>query len=122
MPGMTAAALPAATFHQRGESIDIGPAPAGGYKSGQIVQVAGFVGIVNVGVAEGKMTSATITNVYNIANSGITPSAGDPVDVSIANQNVVATTLGDAKAGTVMYDVAAGTDPVPVLLNAAPLA
>lgn len=122
MSGMTAAVLPAATFSQRGESIDIGPAPAGGYAAGQIVQVAGFVGIINVGVAEGDMTSATITDAYAIANSGITPSAGDPVDVNLTNQNVVATTTGDAKAGTVLYDVAAATDPVIVLLNKVPLA
>lgn len=122
MSGMTANALAAHTFHQRGDSIDLPPAPAGGYVAGDAIIVAGFVGIINVTVAEGKPGSATIQGAYAMANSGITPAAGTAVDVNLTTQQVVATTTGDAKAGTVLYDVAAGTDPVVVLLNAAPLA
>ena len=121
MPGMTAAALAAHSFHQRGDSIDLPPAPSGGYTAGDAIVVGGFVGIINVSVPEGKPGSATIVNAYAMANSDITPSAGDPVDINLTNQNVVATTTGDAKAGTVLYDVADAADPVVVLLNQMPI-
>ena len=122
MSGMTqVGSPPAAASIQRGDNLDLPVAPAGGYASGEMVIVAGLLGVVNVGVPEGHAAAASIKGVYGIANSGITPVAGTQVAVNIVNQNAVATTTGGIEAGVVVEDVADAADPVKVLINQAAL-
>ena len=120
MPGMTASGLPAAMTEQRGDNLDL-VAPAGGLISGELVAVAGFAGVVNVGGAEGDLCGVSIKGVYAVENSGITPAAGALVAFELTNQNAIAATGGAAAAGTVIETVAAVTDRIKVLLNQAPV-
>lgn len=122
MPGMTQGGSVVAQTVQRGDNLDIGPAPVGGYPTGHVLPVAGFVGVINVGVKEGRMAAASIKGVYAIMNSGITPTAGTKVDINYTTQTIVAAAAGDQAAGTVIEDVASATDRVKVLINEVPAA
>ena len=124
MPGMNQVNAPAAAkLKQRGDNVDLPAAPAGGYAAGQMVQTpGGFLGIVNSPVVEGRKGAASISGIYWLPNSGITPAAGTQVAVDLTNQQVVATTLGDLEAGVVEEQPAAGTDPIAVHINQKPVA
>lgn len=99
MPGMNQV-NPPATAKLVGEN-DVLPmeAPAGGVKSGDVVQVAGQAGVALHSCEEGECLGVDITRTFRFPNPDLVAVVGTQYAWDATNKKIVSTTLGDFELG-----------------------
>ena len=98
MPGMTS--NPQATAKLVGEVDVLDYTPAADVESGEVVQVAGFAGVVLVGGPAGAPVGVDISRAFRFPNPDLASVVGTTYGWDSTNKKIVAAGGGDFNLGT----------------------